>query len=607
MSSAKPHNFWTGWRNRLKALRNIPPVLGMVWESGRMVVAGGLIFRTLAALLPVAMLSVSRWIIDGVVAVSKGLPLPNGFWWLVALEFALAALAGILARAISYCDSLLADRFTRHISVRVMEHASRLDLASYEDPVFYDKLERARVQATDRIAMIQAMGAVLQQAIMAFSFAASIFFFSPWLLAILILCVVPAFLGESHFAFHGYSLNFSQTPVRRQIDYLRVLGASKESAKELKLFGLAGFLTGRYAQLSHDIYTQNVGLATRRLWAGALLSLLTTSGYYGAYAYVIYRAVAGDLTVGSMTFLAGAIAGASNSIQTIFSTFSSIADQALFLTDLLEFFAVNPKLESKPNALPAPRPIRDGFVFDRVSFSYPGASRLVLNNLSFRVGPGERIALIGENGEGKTTIVKLLTRLYDPTAGRILLDGVDLRDYSIEDLCGETGVIFQDFMRYEMPARDNIAVGRIELINDTESIRLAARKSVAEPAINRLPRGFEQMLGRRFEGGVDLSGGEWQKIALARAYLRDAQVLVLDEPTASLDARSEYEVFQRFADLTDGKIALLISHRFSTVRMADRILVLENGRIAEEGSHDKLIALGGRYCGMFELQAAGYR
>jgi ATP-binding cassette subfamily B protein len=418
---------------------------------------------------------------------------------------------------------------------------------------------------------------------------------------------VPAFLGESHFAFHGYSLNFSQTPVRRQIDYLRVLGASKESAKELKLFGLAGFLTGRYAQLSHDIYTQNVGLATRRLWAGALLSLLTTSGYYGAYAYVIYRAVAGDLTVGSMTFLAGAIAGASNSIQTIFSTFSSIADQALFLTDLLEFFAVNPKLESKPNALPAPRPIRDGFVFDRVSFSYPGASRLVLNNLSFRVGPGERIALIGENGEGKTTIVKLLTRLYDPTAGRILLDGVDLRDYSIEDLCGETGVIFQDFMRYEMPARDNIAVGRIELINDTESIRLAARKSVAEPAINRLPRGFEQMLGRRFEGGVDLSGGEWQKIALARAYLRDAQVLVLDEPTASLDARSEYEVFQRFADLTDGKIALLISHRFSTVRMADRILVLENGRIAEEGSHDKLIALGGRYCGMFELQAAGYR
>jgi ATP-binding cassette subfamily B protein len=607
MSAAKTHDFWTGWRNRLKALRNIPPVLGMVWESGRMVVAGGLFFRTVAALLPLAMLSVSRWIIDGVGAKSKGLPLPPGFWWLVALEFALAVLGGILGRAISYCDSLLADRFTRHISVRVMEHASRLDLASYEDPVFYDKLERARVQATDRIAMIQAMGAVLQQAIMAFSFSASIFFFSPWLLAILILCVVPAFLGESHFAFRGYSLNFSQTPVRRQIDYLRVLGASKESAKELKLFGLAGFLTGRYAQLSHEIYTQNVRLATRRLWAGALLSLLTTSGYYGAYAYVIYRTVAGDLTVGSMVFLAGAIAGASNNIQTIFSTFSSIADQALFLTDLLEFFAVNPKVQSRPNALPAPRPIRDGFVFDRVSFSYPGGSRLVLNNLNFRVETGERIALIGENGEGKTTIVKLLTRLYDPTAGRILLDGVDLRDYSIEDLCGETGVIFQDFMRYEMRARDNIAVGRIELIDDTESIRLAARKSVAEPVINRLPQGFEQMLGRRFEGGIDLSGGEWQKIALARAYLRDAQVLVLDEPTASLDARSEYEVFQRFAELTAGKIALLISHRFSTVRMADRILVLENGRIAEEGSHDKLIALGGRYCGMFELQAAGYR
>ena len=330
MSAAKPQDFWTGWQNRLKALRNIPPVLRMVWESGRLVVTGGLIFRTVAALLPLAMLSVSRWIIDGVVAVSKGLPLPQGFWWLVGLEFALAVLAGVLGRAIGYCDSLLADRFTRHIGVRVMEHASRLDLASYEDPVFYDKLERARVQATDRIAMIQAIGAVLQQAIMAFSFSASIFFFSPWLLLMLILCVVPAFLGESHFAFHGYSLNFSQTPVRRQIDYLRVLGASKESAKELKLFGLAGFLTGRYAQLSQDIYTQNVRLATRRLWAGALLSLLTTSGYYGAYAVVIYRTVAGELTVGSMAFLAGAIAGASNNIQTIFSTFSSIADQALF-------------------------------------------------------------------------------------------------------------------------------------------------------------------------------------------------------------------------------------------------------------------------------------
>jgi ATP-binding cassette subfamily B protein len=419
--------------------------------------------------------------------------------------------------------------------------------------------------------------------------------------------VVPAFLGESHFAFLGYSLNIRQTPVKRQLDYLRVLGASKESAKELKLFGLSGFFTGEYAKLSNEIYGQNVQLARRRLVAGSLLSLLSTAAYYGAYAYVIFRTVTGDLSWGTLQFLAGAIAGASNNIQTIFATLSSIADQSLFLTDLVSFFAVGPVVQSKPGALPAPRRFRHGFEFESVSFAYPGSERKVLDRLDLRIEPGERIALIGENGQGKTTIVKLLTRLYDPAAGRILLDGVDLREYSIEDLHSQIGVIFQDFMRYEMTARQNIAVGRIEEISDDGSIERAARKSLADEVIRRLPKGYEQLLGRRFEGGLDLSGGEWQKVALARAYLRDAQLLILDEPTASLDARSECEVFQRFAELTRGKMALLISHRFSTVRMADRIVVLEGGRIAEDGSHAQLVALGGRYADMFEMQAASYR
>ena len=603
----KPHAFLNGWRDRLRALRNLPPVWRMLWKSGPALVTGSVVFRILGALLPLAMLAVTRWIIDGIVVHSKGAALPGHFWGMVGLEFGLAALGGILGRSIWYFDTLLADRFTRYVSVCVMDHAARLDLASYEDPVFADKLERARAQATDRTTMIQAMGTLLQQVVMALSFSATIFFFSPWLLAVLIVCVVPAFLGESHFAFQGYSLSTSQTPVRREIDYLRMLGASKESAKELKLFGLRRFFTTRFAQLSKQLYRENKQLASRRLWAGTLLSLLTTCGYYGTYAYVIYRTVAGDLSIGTLTFLTGAIAGASNNIQTIFSTFSNIADQALFLTDLLDFFSVQPAVRSSPNARPAPRPIRHGYVFDSVSFAYPGSSRLVLNNLSFRLEPGERLALIGENGEGKTTIVKLLTRLYEPTGGRILLDGIDLREYSIEDLFCETGVIFQDFMRYEMTARDNIAVGRIERQGNLESIEGAARKSLADEPISRLPLAYEQMLGRRFEGGVDLSGGEWQKIALARAYLRDAQLLILDEPTASLDARSEYEVFQRFAELTEGKMAIVISHRFSSVRMADRILVLENGRIAEEGSHDSLMALGARYSGMFELQASGYR
>jgi ATP-binding cassette subfamily B protein len=308
-----------------------------------------------------------------------------------------------------------------------------------------------------------------------------------------------------------------------------------------------------------------------------------------------------------MTFLAGAIAGASTNIQNIFSTFSNIADQSLFLTDLLGLFAVRPKIQSAPNALSAPRPIRDGFEFRNVTFAYPGTTRLILDRLNFRLEPGERVALIGSNGQGKTTIVKLLTRLYDPASGQILLDGVNLREYGIEDLCREIGVIFQDFMRYEMSAADNIGIGRIESRHELPKLQHAARKSLAEAVIERLPKCYEQMLGRRFEGGVDLSGGEWQKIALARAYLRDAQLLILDEPTASLDARSEHEVFQRFADLTRGKMALLVSHRFSTVRMADRIIVLEGGSIAEEGSHSRLIALGGLYSEMFELQAAGYR
>jgi len=608
MPEISQQSFWSGWQQRLNALRNIPPVLRIVWASGPPVIAAGLLFRVVSALIPVAMLSVSRLIIDAIVSSKAGKhALPQMFWWLVASEFALAALGSLLGRAIGFFDSLFADRFTRHVSIRVMEHASRLDLASYEDPVFYDKLERARVQATDRIAMIQATGTVIQQAIIAGTLSVSILVFSPWLLLVLIACLVPAFLGESHFAFLGYSQNFRQTPVRRQMDYLRVLGASKESAKELKLFGLASFLVGRYSELSDRIYTQNVALARRRLRSGSLLSLLSTTGYYGAYAYVIYRTVRGDLSVGTMTFLAGAIAGASTNIQNIFSTFSSIADQSLFLTDLLEFFAVGPKVRSVPNALPLPRPIRQGFEFRDVNFAYPGSPRLVLNRLNFRLEPGERVALIGENGQGKTTIVKLLTRLYDPTEGRILLDGVDLREYSIEELCHEIGVIFQDFMRYEMSAAENIGVGRIEDRHDFSKLQLAARKSLADTVIERLPDQYKQMLGRRFEGGIDLSGGEWQKIALARAYLRDAQLLILDEPTASLDARSEHEVFQRFTDLTRGKIALLISHRFSTVRMADRIVVLENGSIAEEGTHSRLLSLGGLYSEMFELQASNYR
>jgi ATP-binding cassette subfamily B protein len=601
-------SFWSSWGERLSALRNIPPVLKIVWQSGPTVVTWGIVLRVVASFLPLGLLAITKLIIDAIVGVvAHHQPLQPKFWWLVVAEFSLAVAGTVLTRFIDFLDSVFADKYTRHVSIEVMRHASQLDLVTYEDPMFYDRLERARVQATDRLGMIQSIGRLVQQVITTVTLSVSIMIFSPWLMLVLTVAVVPAFLGESHFAFLGYAKNFRQTPIRRELEYLRVLGGSREAAKELKLFGLSAFLTQRFTHLWDQTYEENVSLARRRLFAGSFFSIIGTVGYYSAYAFVIWKTVAGALSIGTLTFLAGAILQASSNIQQIFSTLSSIADQALFLTDLLAFFEMKPAIQSRTHALPAPRPIRRGFEFRDISFHYPGSERLVLNRLNFELRPGERVALIGENGQGKTTIVKLITRLYDPTDGQILLDGVDLREYDLDDLYREIGVIFQDFMRYEMTAGENIAIGRIEQAHDLERIRTAAHKSLADKVVERLPLSYHQMLGRRFEGGLDLSGGEWQKLALARAYLRDAQLLILDEPTAALDARSEYEVFQRFAELTAGKMALFISHRFSTVRMADRIVVLENGVITEEGSHEALSRSGGRYAEMFELQAASYR
>jgi ATP-binding cassette, subfamily B, bacterial len=596
------------WGERIHALKNIPRVMKFVWEAAPAVVVGEAIARVAVALIPLSMLIVTRSIIDAIYAYkAHQTPLPGFFWWLVALEFGLAGFAALVARLIDFCDTTLAERFMRHISITLMKHAANLDLLSYEDPVFYDKLERARAQSTDRVQTIKIAGRLIQEAITTISLAAGIFFYSPWLLLALFVCVVPAFMGETHFAFLTYSMSFQQTPARRELDYLRTVSGTKEGAKEVKLFGLAPFLVGRYSDVADRLYDQTVGVARRKLTVGSLLGLLGVAGYYGTYAFVIYQTVHGSLSIGKLTMLAGAIAAASTNIQAVFITFAEIANQALFMTDLLEFFDVRPKIQSNTGALAAPKRIQQGFEFKNVSFSYPGSSRVILKNVNFKLAPSERIAIVGENGQGKTTIVKLLTRLYDPTEGQILLDGRDLREYDLDSLWQQIGVIFQDFMRYEMTASANIAVGRIEERHNPFRIRAAANKSLAEQAIRKLPKGFDQVLGSRFEGAVDLSGGEWQKIAIARAYLRDAQLLILDEPTAALDARSEHEVFQRFSELTEGKMSLLISHRFSTVKMSNRILVLKGGEIAEQGPHDQLLKDGGHYAELFELQAANYR
>ena len=595
------------WLERLRALRNVPPVLRILWESGPGVVTWGLVLRVLVAVLPFAIAKVAQYIVTDIADVLRGRPLASGFWSLVIAEVSLNVALGLLLRAIDYTDSLLANRYTQYVSVRVMEQAARLDLTTYEDPKYYDRLERARVQATDRLAMIQQMGRLVQQVITTVTFSAALAWASPWLVLLLAAGVLPSFLGETHYAFLGYAKNFRQTPAKRQMDYLRQVAGSREGAKEVKLFGLHDFFMNRFKALAAQIYREDVKLSRSKLIVGGLLGVIGTLGYYGAYVYVIWRTLHGAYDIGYFTFLTAAIQQASSNLQQVFSTASGIADQALFLTDLLAFFEIEPAVRSKPDGLPFPGVVQFGFEFRDVSFAYPGTTRRVLKNFNLTLGRGQRIALIGENGEGKTTVVKLITRLYDPTEGQILLDGIDLREYSLEDLHKNIGVIFQDFVRFEMTARENIAIGRTEKEHSQADLEVAAQKSLADTVIQKLEGGYDQMLGRRFEGGVELSGGEWQKIALARAYLRDAQLLILDEPTAALDARSELEVFERFAELTEGKMALLISHRFSTVRMADRIVVLSGGHLIEEGSHDQLMARGGVYAGMFEMQAASYR
>jgi ATP-binding cassette subfamily B protein len=442
-----------------------------------------------------------------------------------------------------------------------------------------------------------------QDIVTVISFAAGLVFYAPWLIVLLLVALVPAFLGEAHFNALSYALAYVRTPQRRELDYVRQTAASAETAKEVKIFGLNGFLIDRYRTLATDSYAASRALAVRRAGWGGVFTALGTIGYYVAYAYIAWRTLTGAFSIGDLTFLAGSFRRLRTLLEGLLSGFSATAGQALYLDDLFSFFEVKPEIHSPGDPLPFPQPVRTGFLFEDVGFRYPGAVR----HLSFELAAGEVLALVGENGAGKTTLVKLVARLYDPDEGRILLDGRDLRDYDLDALRGNLGVIFQDFVRYNLDAADNIAVGRIAERDDRGRIERAAQASLADAVIRRLPGGYDQMIGKRFRNGVDLSGGEWQKIAIARAYMRDAQVLVLDEPTAALDARAEYEVFQRFKDLSIGKSAILISHRFSSVRMADRILVLSDGMVEASGTHDELVAAGGRYAELFELQAAGYR
>jgi len=637
------------FKERLRAVRYLPPLMRMVWQTSRPYCIAMIVLRLMRSLVPVATLWISKLIIDTVVAGRAVNADYHHLWKLVGAEIAVVLAGDLLGRASTLVESLLGDLFSNRTSILLMEHASTLDLYQFEDPAFYDQLERARQQTTGRIGLLAQLFNLVQDILTLVSLAAALLIYNPWLLLLLGVSVVPSFLGETHYASLGYSLFFRWTPQRRLLDYLRYVGASDRTAKEVQMFGLAPWLIDRFKTLSENFYAENRRLSTRKAIVATFLGLVSTAGYYAAYIVILARAMSGAISIGSLTFLAGTFQRSRGLIQGLLMSASNIIEQCLYLKDLFDFFEMKPSIASRPGAPRVPNTIVDGITFENVGFRYPGSDAWAVRHVTFKLRPGERVALVGENGAGKTTLTKLLARLYDPTEGRILLDGVDLREYDLASVRNSVGVIFQDFVRYDFRFDENIGVGEINDVRaslglDRENtssngapnnpaaavsspnghlmpsgsvngngspipgrIISAAEKSLASSLLHRLPAGYKQMLGRRFDGGVDLSGGEWQKVALARAYMRDSQVLILDEPTAALDARAEYEVFIRFSQLVKGRMAVIISHRFSTVRMADRIIVLKEGLVIEEGSHAELVAQGGQYAELFALQAEGYR
>lgn len=600
-------------QERFRALRTIPPFFRLIWQTSPTLFAANVALRVVRAAVPVTTLYIGKLIIDEVVRLTQlsGEPDLSYLLILIGAEFAIAIVSDAINRSTVLLDSLLGDKFANETSVRLMQHAGTLDLQQFEDADFYDKMERARRQTTRRTALMSQVLGQFQGLITIGFLAVGLIALSPWLIVLIAVAVIPAFLGETHFNERSYSLNHRWTPERRELDYYRFIGASDETAKEVKIFGLSDYLVNQFATLADKYYQANRKIAISRARWGSALAVIGSAGYYGAYVLIVLQTVNGQLSIGDLTFLAGSFARLRSQLETILNQFSSMAEGALYLQDFFDFFEMEPLVQQslKTNNQPLmnfPQPIQRGFEFQNVGFKYPNTDLWAVRNLDFTLHVGEKLALVGENGAGKTTLIKLISRLYDPTEGQILLDGRDLRDYSPEELRAGIGVIFQDFVRYQMTAAANIAVGSIDERADLDRIDHAAERGMANQVIKKLPQGYQQMIGRRFADGVNLSGGEWQKIAISRAYMRDAQVLILDEPTAALDARAEYEVFKRFSDLTAGKTAVLISHRFSTVRMANRILVLEQGQLREIGTHEELLAHEGKYAELFSLQAQGY-
>ena len=597
-------------RERLAALKNLPLFFKLVWQTSKPLAFLDGFLRLLQSVLPLAVLYIGKLIIDQVVMLTRAGNQHlshTHLWQLIVMEFGVIILMTALGKIINLVDALLGELLTYRTSIKIMTHAATLDLDQFEDAGFYDKLERARQQTTGRALLLSQVFGQFQDFITIGFLAAGLIAFNPWLMLVLLVSIIPSFIGEAYFNAKNYNLIRSQTHGRREMEYINLIGSSDDSAKEIRLFDLSGFFISRFKNISGRFYQATKNLEMRRTLLGVFLTLPGSIGYYVAFVFIIKGVLAGTITIGHLTFLIGSIRQLGMLSQNVMNRVSMIAKGALHLRDFFDFFRIQPRFTPSKNPRPFPKPIKHGFVFENVGFKYLNSNRWANRHLSFTLHAGEKLALVGENGAGKTTLVKLLVRLYEPTEGRILLDGHDLREYDLGELRSEIGIIFQDYLRYQMTTAENIAMGNVKEKDNRPLIINSAKQSLANLIIERLPETYDQMLGRKFNNGVELSGGEWQKIALARAYMRNSQLMILDEPTAALDARAEYEVFERFAELTKDKAAMLISHRFSTVRMAERILVLSNGEVEEQGTHGELVDRGGHYAELFELQAAGYR